>query len=133
MDWKHNKNLVPIARTLRKNMTKEERRLWYEFLREYELRFQRQKIIGHYVVDFYCASAKLVVELDGSQHFEPEEMERDAQRTAFLEQYGITVVRIPNNEVSRNFAGVCEYIDDAVKRCAPHWLPCAKGAVSEAD
>ena len=96
MDWKHNKNLVPIARTLRKNMTKEERRLWYEFLREYELRFQRQKIIGHYVVDFYCASAKLVVELDGSQHFEPEEMERDAQRTAFLERYGITVVRIPN-------------------------------------
>ena len=133
MDWKHNKNLVPIARTLRKNMTKEERRLWYEFLREYELRFQRQKIIGHYVVDFYCASAKLVVELDGSQHFEPEEMERDAQRTVFLEQYGITVVRIPNNEVSRNFAGVCEYIDDAVKRCAPPWLPCAKGAVSEAD
>lgn len=115
MDYKQNKKLVPIARVLRKRMTKEERRLWFEFLRLYEVRFRRQKVIGNYIVDFYCAEAQLVVELDGSQHFEPEALERDAERTAYLEQYGLTVLRIPNSEVVRNFFGVCETIDNAVR------------------
>ena len=70
MNGKHNKALTPIARKLRKDMTREERHLWYDFLREYPIRFLRQKVIGSYVVDFYCAAAKLVVELDGSQHYE---------------------------------------------------------------
>ena len=115
MDYKGNKKLVPLARNLRKNMTKEERRLWYDFLRQYPVRITRQKVLGHYIADFYCAKANLVIELDGSQHYEPEELEKDAERTAYLEDYGIKVLRIPNNEVMQNFAGVCEYIDQIVK------------------
>ena len=116
MDYKHNPKLVSNARTLRKNMTKEERHLWYDFLRSYEVRFLRQKIIGKYIVDFYCPQAKIVIELDGSQHYEPSEMEKDEQRTAYPQGYDITVIRIPNNEVMRNFEGVCEYIDLVVKQ-----------------
>ena len=116
MDYKHNKSLVSNARNLRKNMTKEERHLWYDFLRFYPVRFYRQKVLGHYIADFYCAQAKLVVELDGSQHFEETGSAKDAERTAFLQQYGLRVVRIPNNEVNRNYRGVCEYIDAVVKQ-----------------
>ena len=111
MDYKHNKNLVPYAKELRKNMTKEERHLWYDFLRSHPLRFIRQKIIGNYIADFYCAKAQLVIELDGSQHYSPKEQLKDALRTSFLEEYGITVLRFPNNAVTENFRGVCEYID----------------------
>ncbi|NLG40479.1 MAG: endonuclease domain-containing protein [Chloroflexi bacterium] len=116
MRHKHNKLLVPFARKLRKDMTKEERHLWYDFLGSYPVRFSRQKVLGKYIVDFYSAEAKLVIELDGSQHFEKENMARDAERTAFLEGYGLRVLRIPNNEVNRNFTGVCEYIDDACEQ-----------------
>ncbi len=116
MQPKHNKQLVPLAKQLRKEMTKEERHLWYDFLRTYPVRFSRQKVLGKYIADFYSAEANLVIELDGSQHYEIHEMEKDAERTSFLEGYGLTVIRIPNNEVSRNFLGVCEYIDTAVKQ-----------------
>ena len=112
MRHKHNKRLVPYAKKLRTNMTKEERHLWYDFLRSYPVRFSRQKVLGKYIVDFYSAEAKLVIELDGSQHFEKENMDYDEERTAFLEGYGLRVLRIPNIEVTRNFHGVCEYIDD---------------------
>lgn len=97
-------------------MTKEERHLWYDFLRDYPHRFLRQKVLGRYIVDFYCADAKLVVELDGSQHFEDENIAKDEERTKFLQQYGAHVLRIANCDVNRNFRGVCEYIDAAVKR-----------------
>ena len=116
MRHKHNKLLVPFARKLRKDMTKEERHLWYDFLGSYPVRFSRQKVLGKYIVDFYSAEAKLVIELNGAQHFEKENMARDAERTAFLEGYGLRVLRIPNNEVNRNFTGVCEYIDDACEQ-----------------
>ena len=116
MDYKHNKSLVSNAKNLRKNMTKEERHLWYDFLRSYSVKFLRQKILGKYIVDFYCAEAKLIVELDGSQHYENQGMEYDTERTAYLEQYGVRVLRIPNNEVNQNFTGVCEYIDLAVRQ-----------------
>ena len=116
MQYKHNKKLVPNAKQLRKEMTKEERHLWYDFLKDYPVRFLRQKVIGNYIVDFYCAKANLIVELDGSQHFEDENIEKDVQRTKFLENYGLTVIRIPNNEVNNNFRGVCEYIDLLVKQ-----------------
>jgi len=116
MQPKHNKQLVPLAKQLRKEMTKEERHLWYDFLRAYPVRFSRQKVLGKYIADFYSAEAKLVIELDGSQHYEAEETQKDAERTAFLECYGLTVIRIPNNEVSGNFRGVCEYIDATVKQ-----------------
>ena len=115
MEKKRNKELMTAARNLRKNMTKEERHLWYDFLRDYPVRFRRQEIVDQYIVDFYCASAKLVIELDGSQHYEPETMKYDEERTKVLEKYGLYVVRIPNNEVNRNFNGVCEYIDAIVK------------------
>ncbi len=103
MQSKHNPRLVANARTLRKNITKEERHLWYDFLRSYPIRFLRQKILGRYIVDFYCPQARIVVELDGSQHYSELEMQKDAERTAFLEGYGVRVFRIPNNEVTRNF------------------------------
>ncbi len=118
MQSKHNKQLVPLARQLRREMTKEERRLWYDFLRTYPVRFLRQRVIGNYIADFYCAQAKLVIELDGSQHYEADAAQKDAERTAFLEQYGLRVLRFANNEVNENFSGVCEYIDLAVKQTA---------------
>ena len=115
MQSKHNKQLVPFAKKLRKEMTKEERHLWYDFLRTYPVRFSRQKVLGKYIADFYSAEAKLIIELDGSQHYEEHNIKKDAERTAFLEGYGLTIIRIPNNEINRNFCGVCEYIDIAVK------------------
>ena len=116
MQRKYNKQLVPFAKQQRREMTKEERHLWYDFLRSYPIRFSRQKVLGKYIADFYSAEAKLVIELDGSQHYEDWNIEKDTERTTFLESYGLTVIRIPNNEVSRNFRGVCEYIDAAVKQ-----------------
>ncbi len=117
---KHNKNLVPFAKNLRKNMTKEERRLWYDFLRSYPVKFLRQKPIGMYIADFYSAKARLVIELDGSQHYDTVNIEKDTKRTEFLEQYGITVIRIPNNYVNNNFGFVCEYIDNIVNERISH-------------
>ena len=116
MQSKHNKQLVPFAKQLRKEMTKEERHLWYDFLRTYSVRFSRQKVLGKHIADFYSAEAKLVMELDGSQHYEERNVEKDTDRTAFLESNGLTVIRIPNNEVMCNFRGVCEYIDAAVRQ-----------------
>ena len=116
MQSKHNKQLVPLARQLRKEMTKEERHLWYDFLRSYPIRFSRQKVLGKYIADFYSAEAKLVIELDGSQHSEDSNAQNDSERTAFLEEYGLNVIRIPNNEVNKNFRGVCEYIDAVVRQ-----------------
>lgn len=116
MQNKHNKTIVPTAKMLRKNMTREEKHLWYDFLRTYAVRFSRQKVLGKYIADFYCAEAKLVIELDGSQHFTEDGKQYDAERTRFLEVYGLKVVRIPNGEVGRNFRGVCEYIDGLVRQ-----------------
>ena len=116
MQSKHNKQLVPLAKQLRKKMTKEERHLWYDFLRSYPVRFSRQKVLGKYIADFYSAEAKLVIELDGTQHYEPNNKQKDDERTEFLKEYGLSIIRIPNNEISRNFRGVCEYIDAAVKQ-----------------
>ena len=97
-------------------MTKEEKHLWYDFLRAYPHRFSRQKVLGRYIADFYCAEAKIVVELDGSGHYSEEGKRYDEERTVFLEEYGLTVIRIPNTEVHKNFSGVCEYIDHIVKQ-----------------
>ena len=116
MQSKHNPQLVPLAKQLRKEMTKEERHLWYDFLRGHSARFSRQKVLGKYIADFYSAKAKLVIELDGSQHYEGDGAEKDAERTAFLEGYGLRVIRIPNNAVNQNFRGVCDYIEAAVKQ-----------------
>ena len=116
MNEHRNPRLTGVSKTLRKNMTKEERHLWYDFLRDYPVKFLRQKPIGKYIVDFYCAKAKLVIELDGSQHYKKINIEKDTERTEFLERFGLIVVRVPNNQVSLNFRGVCEYIDNIVKQ-----------------
>ena len=115
MERKHNTELTSNARSLRKNMTKEERHLWYDFLKMYPVRFLRQKVIDNYIVDFYCHSARLIIELDGSQHYEEKVLMKDRIRTEKIEQRNLTVIRIPDNEVNRNFEGVCQYIDIAVK------------------
>lgn len=115
MQYKQNKKLVSFAKDLRREMTKEERHLWYDFLRPYPVKIVRQKVLGRYIADFYCAAARLVIELDGSQHYEDAHEQRDQERTRFLEQYGLSVVRIPNCEVNRNFNGVCEYLGKLIE------------------
>ena len=111
----HNPKLTLRAQTLRKNMTKEERRLWYEYLSKYPQRFRRQVTIGHYILDFYCAAAKLAIELDGSQHYETDGQQYDEKRDAWLESQGIQVLRFSNTDVLRNLDGVCQVIDMTVK------------------
>lgn len=115
MQRKHNTELTALAKSLRKEMTKEERHLWYDFLRGYSVRFLRQKVIDDYIVDFYCHKARLIIELDGSQHFTERGLSRDAFRTERIENRDLLVLRIDNFMIMRNFAGVCEYIDDIVK------------------
>ena len=105
-----NENLKKNAQFLRKNMTKEEAQLWYQCLCRAKYRFRRQYVIGNYIVDFYCHRAKLVVELDGSQHYEPREQEYDRMRTAYLESQGLKVIRFSNLDVTRRFHDVCETI-----------------------
>ena len=96
-------------------MTKEERILWYDYLRDYPIRFLRQKVIDEYIVDFYCSKAKLAIEIDGSQHYEMKARVKDNIRTEHLEKRDVMVIRIPNNEVRDNLEGVCRYIDFHVK------------------
>lgn len=115
MNRKHNSDLTTNARALRKNMTKEERHLWYDFLKNYPVRFLRQKVIDNYIVDFYCHSARLIIELDGAQHYDEKGLQKDRIRTERIEMRNLTVIRIPNNEINRNFEGVCDYIDNIVR------------------
>ena len=110
----HNSKLTSRAQELRKNMTKEERRLWYEYLHTYPYRFRRQVTFGNYILDFYCAAAKLSIELDGSQHYTPEGQQYDTIRTAYLNRLGIKVLRFSNLDVLQNLRGVCQTIDMAV-------------------
>ena len=102
------------SQSLRKNMTKEERHLWYDFLKTYPVQFKRQYSVGVYIVDFYCYKAKLVVELDGSQHCDPVATAYDTKRTEFLNSQGLYVLRISNLDVLREFEGVCELINKTV-------------------
>lgn len=109
------KDVLENARALRKSMTREERHLWYDFLRGYSPRFVRQKAVGRYILDFYCDAAGLAIELDGSQHYEAAGQLHDAQRTEYLEGFGIRVLRFSNLDVMQHFEGVCRVIDNAVK------------------
>ena len=120
MRWKalnqtNNPKLRNNAQKLRREMTKEERRLWYDFLRQLPVTVNRQKVIAHHIVDFYCASAKLVIELDGSQHYESEGTVSDRERDRALNRLGLTVVRYSNEDVNKNFNGVCA---DLLRRLA---------------
>ena len=115
MPLKYNGNYIPLAKELRKNATREEKHLWYDYLSKYPVRFQRQKVIDGFIADFYCYEAKLIIELDGSQHYTDEGMKNDQFRTEVLEGYDLKVIRFTNRQVKQNFRGVCGFIDKAVK------------------
>ena len=118
MERKHNKDNVPFAKDLRKNMTKEERHLWYDFLRTYPVRFQRQKVMGKYILDFYCPEIRLCIELDGEPHFTQEGREHDDQRTEYLMRlHGIRVLRFENQDVFKYSEGVLNEIRNAIMEC----------------
>ena len=110
MRKEYNSKLKTYSQTLRKEMTKEERHLWYDCFKKIPYTVNRQKIIGNYIVDFYCASAKIVVELDGSQHFEKEGHEKDIERDKYLNSLGIQVLRFSNYDINNSFNDVCEEI-----------------------
>jgi very-short-patch-repair endonuclease len=107
---KQKHKLTPLAQHLRKKMTKEERHLWYDFLKDIPTTVNRQKVIGPYIADFYCASAKLVIELDGSQHYDSEGIIADEERDKYLRSLGLTIKRYSNDDVNNNFEYVCKDI-----------------------
>ena len=107
--------LSSCAKALRKNMTPQENKLWYQFLRTYPLKIYKQRIIDAYIVDFYCAKAKLVIEIDGSQHYSQEGQEHDQRRSEALARYGVQVLRLSNREVNGEFDAVCQMIHQAIQ------------------
>ena len=109
-------NQLENARRLRREMTPHERKLWYLFLRKYPVKIYKQRIIGKFIVDFYCASAKLVIELDGSQHYESQGIAYDAERSAFLTSLGLEVLRFSNRDIDRDFTAVCTQIDLTIQK-----------------
>ena len=110
MNEQYNSKLIPNSRKLRKEMTKEERHLWYDFLKQLTVTVHRQKTLGRYIVDFYIASAKIIIELDGSQHYEAQHQADDKHRDAFLSELGCKVLRYSNADINQRFRDVCEDI-----------------------
>ena len=110
-----NNHLLSRARELRREMTPQERKLWYLFLRKYPVKFYKQRIIASFIADFYCPKARLVIELDGSQHYQKPGIAYDSERTAALERYGLKVLRFSNADIDRQFPAVCEQVDQIVK------------------
>lgn len=110
MNKTNNPYLKTYAQRLRREMTSEERYLWYDFLKNLPVTVNRQKVIGNYIADFYCASANIVIELDGSHHFQKEGKESDKQRDEYFSKLGLKVLRYPNNQINSNFDSVCEDI-----------------------
>ncbi len=115
MERKHNPKLVPYAKNLRKNMTKEEKHLWYDFLRNNPARFTRQKVFGKYILDFYSPKAKMVIEVDGTQHFETKGLQNDETRDDYLSSYGLKIIRIPNNYINNDFDAVCDFLNKEIE------------------
>ena len=114
MSLPYNQELIPCAKELRTNMTPQERRLWYCFLKDYPIRFQRQKSIKSFIVDFYFHKAKLIIEIDGSQHYSEEGMAYDEERTGILKEFDLEVIRFSNNDIDNNFENVCLAIDNKI-------------------
>ncbi len=110
----YNHKLKEQSRELRKNMTEQEKRLWFCFLKEYPIKIYRQRVIGNYIADFYCSKAKIVIEIDGSQHYSDEGMNYDERRTNAINDFGIEVIRFSNYDVNTNFEGVCMEIDKVI-------------------
>ena len=115
MNDQYNSKLVPKAKQLRKTMTKEERHLWYDCLKHLPVTVHRQKVLGPYIVDFYIATQKIVIELDGSQHYEPEHQIKDVQRDAYLKEQGYQVLRYSNADINYRFRDVCDDIWNHLK------------------
>ena len=115
MSLDYAKQNIQLAKNLRKSATPQENHLWYDFLSKYKIRFQRQKAIDSFIADFYCHKAKLIIEIDGSQHYTQEGRIKDEFRTEILEGYDLKVIRFTNYQIDKNFYGVCEYIDIMVK------------------
>ena len=115
MSLDYNKKNIILAKNLRRNATSQENHLWYDFLSKYRIRFQRQKVIGDFIADFYCHQAKLVIEIDGAQHSTLQGKEKDEVRTEVLNEYGLQVIRFTNLQIDTNFNGVCDYIDVVVR------------------
>jgi len=118
MNKTNNPKLTGNAKALRKNMTKEERHLWYDFLKPLPITVNRQKVFGNYIVDFYIASSKIVIEIDGSQHYEDSGIENDVIRDAFLNNLGIKVLRYSNLDINQRFENVCEDILNEINTSA---------------
>lgn len=115
MTVRKNSNMLPRAKELRRDMTPQERKLWYLFLQKYPVKIYKQRIIESYIVDFYCASAKLVIEIDGSQHYTDSGTDYDQQRSRTLERYGLQVLRFSNREINTQFPLVCQAIHQAIQ------------------
>ena len=116
----YNPRLVQRAKELRKNMTPAEKKLWYGFLCSFRYRVLPQRPIDNYIVDFYCAAVKLVIEIDGEHHYREEGKQYDDERDSILESYGLTVIRVKNSEVDENFEAVCRRIESFVRSpCIP--------------
>ena len=122
MEIPRNPKLRPAAQSLRREMTPQERKLWYQFLRNLSITVNRQKVIGNYIVDFYCHAAGIVIELDGSQHYEAEGQEYDQKRDKYLQNLGFTVLRYSNRDMSQNFEGVCQDILQRIQEKVGHEL-----------
>jgi len=112
---KHNSTLTPRARELRKNMTTHENHLWYDFLRNYPVKIMRQKVIGTFIADFYCAKANLVIEIDGGHHFTEEVQKYDSEREQIMQNLEIKTIRYTNDDIDNNFDAVCIDIDTHIK------------------
>ncbi|MES2766551.1 MAG: endonuclease domain-containing protein [Bacteroidota bacterium] len=113
--YPYNPDLVERAKELRKNMTKAERKLWYEFLKNHKFVFLRQRPIDNFILDFYCSELNLAIEVDGDSHYSTDAIEYDNYRTDILKGYDITVLRFTNDDVLKNFDGVCQRIDEFLK------------------
>ena len=115
MPYPYKGELIPRAKELRKSATKQENHLWYDFLKDFPVRFQRQKTISGFIADFYCAKAKLIIEIDGNQHYTDQGLAYDAERSGVLSQYGIEVIRFSNIEIDNHFDFVCKSIESKVE------------------
>jgi very-short-patch-repair endonuclease len=111
----YTKALIPFAKRMRREMTRAELKLWLDFLKNHEPRVRRQRPFGRFIADFYCAACKVVIEVDGAQHYSPEGLVADAERTAFLEGLGLKVIRFSNVDVLENLAGVVERLSEVLK------------------
>jgi len=129
-----NMHLLEPARELRKHATKQENHLWYDFLKKRTEQWHRQRVIGNFIVDFYCPKAKLVIELDGMHHEQHPQKSYDEERDIYLTGLGLLVLRFQNHEIDNDFLRVREQITSiSTLRLQAPWLLPREGAVASGD